>query len=737
LDVGDWKGISMPNWILERACLWGVLSVAGASVGCVPDSPSARRDAGSETDAGRDGMPEEDARRAPGDLGAPPAVDGASTFADGAAADAMAVGEDGAPSLFDGASPGGDSVPDAVVSVTDLDVPVPDTSVSAADAAVSIPDGRIPVPDAATIVPDALVVPGPDAAMAAPDAAMAAPDAAMAAPDAAVAAPDAAVAAPDAAVAGALDAVAPAPDAVATEPDADTLEPDAATPPPPTGVALPGVDGDGDGWTLELGDCDDVRAETYPFAAERADGRDNDCDGLSDEPNANDLAHLLDTQRLALRDFDYADVVGFPVGTGDAYTHCSDGDGFFMRAEFRAPNGCGFDRFPGDLSHLGEAWSSESGEAGEPVLAIANGVVVLTGTWGDRGAFVVVRHEAEPGRGFLLPDGTRRSVVHSLYGRVDGLDVADEQPVARGDVIGYIASVCSGCAPHLYWEVIVDANVPVPGPGFWREGPLGRVAPSTFAALNRPTPPLLPDGVSPCTGLASGDYCGDNGPRDYPGNPDDLVTCRRGALVAVTPCPNGCTRMPAGFDDVCRPVASPERCNGLDDDVNGVVDDLEECWQAVARFVDAHGAYCYGVDAGDGQPPASCPDGVYEVPVFLAARQPLPGTYPVVQCSVLTDHILVEPGSADHRTLLSVGYDCSAELGHLYRAGQGPRVPVASEGARVCDLHRFSFPTPGGGAHLFTTGGDAVEALTCEPPARTRVVTDGPCFPAPPPNCVL
>jgi hypothetical protein len=52
----------------------------------------------------------------------------------------------------------------------------------------------------------------------------------------------------------------------------------------------PESDDDGDGWGDEGDadedgnyDCDDLNANTYPFAAEIADGEDNDCDGVADE----------------------------------------------------------------------------------------------------------------------------------------------------------------------------------------------------------------------------------------------------------------------------------------------------------------------------------------------------------------------------------------------------------------------------------------------------------------------
>lgn len=177
---------------------------------------------------------------------------------------------------------------------------------------------------------------------------------------------------------------------------------------------------------------------------------------------------------------------------------------------------------------------------------------------------------------------------------------------------------------------------------------------------------------------------------------------------------------------------APEACDGADQDCDGVVDDAPSCWVAVYRFHDrATGARCWNTDI---TPPPACATYAYEIEAWIVPSQPVPGTYEARQCSYLTDHIVVEYGSADYRTLVASGHDCSVALGHPYDLGAGPpeaELPFANK----CPLYRFTYPTPGGGAHLFTRGADNLGGMTCEPPARGEVLTDFSCFAGPPAGC--
>ena len=77
------------------------------------------------------------------------------------------------------------------------------------------------------------------------------------------------------------------------------------------------VDADGDGFTIEEGDCDDDNPNANPYASEYCDGFDNNCDGIVDESSA------LDSTRW------YEDSDGDSFGNPDSYGQaCDQPDGF-------------------------------------------------------------------------------------------------------------------------------------------------------------------------------------------------------------------------------------------------------------------------------------------------------------------------------------------------------------------------------------------------------------------------
>lgn len=240
---------------------------------------------------------------------------------------------------------------------------------------------------------------------------------------------------------------------------------------------------DGDGYSQALGDCDDTDGGEYPGGIEFPDGVDNNCNGLIDEEIGGSVASNLQTALIAGLDYGYATAFAYPLGDGRAYTHANDGDGWYVYTEFHGASAYGYATI---TTHLGEDWNAEDGsDQGDPVLAVANGVVVdsqyYSPGWGE---CVVVRHDAPEGGQFALPDGTTSETALSMYCHVQNRLVADGDVVSLGDQICEIGPTASGStAPHLHFEVGWDLSQSYPGSGYSANS-YGRVDPSEFLDLN-------------------------------------------------------------------------------------------------------------------------------------------------------------------------------------------------------------------------------------------------------------
>jgi murein DD-endopeptidase MepM/ murein hydrolase activator NlpD len=82
---------------------------------------------------------------------------------------------------------------------------------------------------------------------------------------------------------------------------------------------------------------------------------------------------------------------------------------------------------------------------GTPVVASADGFVVVTETLGGYGKTIMIDH----GNG-----------ISTRYGHLSGYGVTAGQHVHRGDVIGYVGESGRSTGPHLHYEVRIN-NTPV------------------------------------------------------------------------------------------------------------------------------------------------------------------------------------------------------------------------------------------------------------------------------------
>ena len=131
-----------------------------------------------------------------------------------------------------------------------------------------------------------------------------------------------------------------------------------------------------------------------------------------------------------------ADGFDFPVGKPDA-------EGYYRARGYR-PGG-----------HLGEDWNGNGGgntDLGDPVYAIAHGVVVFAQNFGHGwGNVVIVRHAYEEGGHVKFAD--------SLYGHLDRILVREGQSLKRGQQLGTIGTGGGLYSAHLHLEMRKDIRV--------------------------------------------------------------------------------------------------------------------------------------------------------------------------------------------------------------------------------------------------------------------------------------
>lgn len=124
----------------------------------------------------------------------------------------------------------------------------------------------------------------------------------------------------------------------------------------------------------------------------------------------------------------------YPVGETETVTHARDKkDEWYNALDF------------GESNHLGEDWNKNSGgntDCGEPVYAIANGIVTYAADAGPGwGNVVIITHQ--------LADGNK---VQSLYGHLQEIIVTSGE-VAIRQKIGTIGNANGRYLCHLHFEI--------------------------------------------------------------------------------------------------------------------------------------------------------------------------------------------------------------------------------------------------------------------------------------------
>ncbi len=102
-----------------------------------------------------------------------------------------------------------------------------------------------------------------------------------------------------------------------------------------------------------------------------------------------------------------------------------------------------------------------SAPTGTPIYASADGVVTRADWFSSYGLFISLDHGA---------------TLETRYGHLSRLNVAEGQPVKKGDLIGYVGSTGRSTGPHLHYEVRIAGMAVNPVPYMQSESWAGTLA---------------------------------------------------------------------------------------------------------------------------------------------------------------------------------------------------------------------------------------------------------------------
>ncbi len=162
-------------------------------------------------------------------------------------------------------------------------------------------------------------------------------------------------------------------------------------------------------------------------------------------------------------------------------------------------------------------------------------------------------------------------------------------------------------------------------------------------------------------------------------------------------CSAGSSSVSCNYSSTC--VTPEEVCNGVDDDGDGTIDELESCWVPVYRFwktsmsMSAR-ARCWGNSTTT---PSGCVGHTLEFdgPVFFLYKNYHPNTIGLIHFYKNDDHLLIRSNSGEINSLLDIGYTQGDTLGYIwYDKVNSPEGnyyrPIDASSPYIRDLRRYN-----------------------------------------------